>query len=375
VGIAGKAPGFWVDQRRKVSEAEALTLMTVVEGLSQSPFPNPDFWIAKTDYEALFRDYFVKVKGDPEILLVAGIVNRDDQLQWRSLYRLPEGIIDDVAPGSSELRVLSHTGEVVYSQSFNLLFVNPEAETETDVTAFMMAIPYPSDAAMLQVRRDGRVLSEVNLNTKLLRDAVNTVPDIGFAGDPAQSRTDLHAEIDQIESLLATGKSIQAQQVLRDVLLPHIESTLVGYVATSPLQLEKTQMLEVVDSVLERVTNFVDEHTPINITIAIKPGSEVAPINPKSNGNTPVAILTTADFDASTVDPSSTHFGRNGTEAPATKHGMEDVNQDGKLDLVIHFSTKAMGIVCGDTTAKLTGATKSGQSIVGSGAIKTTGCK
>jgi hypothetical protein len=177
--------------------------------------------------------------------------------------------------------------------------------------------------------------------------------------------------------LLTAGKSIQAEQMLRDVLRPHLESALVGYMPANPLQMEKAEILALVGSMIERVENFPDTSTPapISVTIMIKPGSDLAAINPVSNGDTAVAILTTASFDASTVDPSSTRFGLSGTEAPATKYSMEDVNQDGKLDLVVHFSTKATGVICGDTSAQLTGTTRSGQSIVGSGAIKTPGCK
>ena len=39
--------------------------------------------------------------------------------------------------------------------------------------------------------------------------------------------------------------------------------------------------------------------------IDIKPGSDPNPINPGSNGLIPVAILSSEDFDATTVDPAT----------------------------------------------------------------------
>lgn len=95
----------------------------------------------------------------------------------------------------------------------------------------------------------------------------------------------------------------------------------------------------------------------------------------KSKGVIPVAILTTDDFDATTVDPLSVEFGPAGAiEAHGTGH-IEDADGDGDLDLVLHFKTQEGGIQCGDTEASLTGETFGGQAIEGSDSVKTVGCK
>jgi hypothetical protein len=113
----------------------------------------------------------------------------------------------------------------------------------------------------------------------------------------------------------------------------------------------------------------------IKIAIDIKPGSEPAPINPKSKGKIPVAILTTDTFDATTVNPATARFGATGTEAAPVLVAVEDVNGDGRPDLLLHFNTQDTGIQCGDTSASLTGKTFSGQAIQGSDSIQTVGCK
>jgi hypothetical protein len=111
------------------------------------------------------------------------------------------------------------------------------------------------------------------------------------------------------------------------------------------------------------------------VAVDIKPGSFPNSINPRSKGVIPVAILTTDTFDATTVDPLSVKFGPDGaTEAHGRGH-RQDVNRDGKKDLVLHFRTQDTGIVCGDTSASLTGKTFSGQAIKGSDWIRTVGCK
>jgi parallel beta-helix repeat protein len=111
------------------------------------------------------------------------------------------------------------------------------------------------------------------------------------------------------------------------------------------------------------------------VSIDVKPGSDSNSINPKSNGVIPVAILTTANFDAASVDPLSVKFGPNGAMEAHGQGHHEDVDGDGDLDLLLHFKTAESGIQCGDTTVSLTGVTYSGQAITGSDAIEIVGCE
>jgi hypothetical protein len=111
----------------------------------------------------------------------------------------------------------------------------------------------------------------------------------------------------------------------------------------------------------------------ILVRLDIKPGSFPNSINPRNRGVVPVAILTTDTFDTTTVDPMSVKFGPNG--AVESNSSLEDVNGDGRLDLVLKFSTQATGIKCGDTSASVTGTTIDGQVIKGADSINTVGCK
>ena len=54
----------------------------------------------------------------------------------------------------------------------------------------------------------------------------------------------------------------------------------------------------------------VTQIAPPRVEIDIKPGSDPNSINLRSKGVIPVAILTTEDFDATTVDPLSVEFGQ-----------------------------------------------------------------
>ena len=111
-----------------------------------------------------------------------------------------------------------------------------------------------------------------------------------------------------------------------------------------------------------------------SIDIDIKPESYPNIINLKSNGVIPVAILTTDDFDATTVDPLSVSFGPNDALEAHGKGHIQDVDGDGDLDLMLHFKTQAAGIECEDTEVGLTGKTFDGQIVEGFDSIHIVKC-
>ncbi len=105
-----------------------------------------------------------------------------------------------------------------------------------------------------------------------------------------------------------------------------------------------------------------------NLLIDIKPGSTKNPINPKSRGKIPVAILGTAIFNPVTdLSQDSLTFGRTGVEPSLHRRGNdlpncgeEDVNGDGFADLVCHFETEFAGFQNGDTKGFLRGQLNDG---------------
>ena len=121
------------------------------------------------------------------------------------------------------------------------------------------------------------------------------------------------------------------------------------------------------------------------VAIDIKPGSGPNSINCKNKkGVIPVAILTSNEFDATSVDHTTVRFGKEGTEASEThvkektgevKRHEEDVDKDGEIDLVFHFRFNETGLDCEDTEAWLTGETFDGQAIEGKDAIRVVGGK
>ncbi len=82
--------------------------------------------------------------------------------------------------------------------------------------------------------------------------------------------------------------------------------------------------------------------SPDAITIDIKPGSDPNSINLRSKGVVPVALLSTPEFDATTIleDGGDVYF----AGAIAIRLNIEDVDGDGIDDVICHFKTQELDL-------------------------------
>jgi hypothetical protein len=129
---------------------------------------------------------------------------------------------------------------------------------------------------------------------------------------------------------------------------------------------------------LPNIYGFVAETTMSEITVIpidIRPGGFPNSINPFSKGVIPVAIMSTPNFDAMSVDTASVRFGISGTEAVARHFAFEDVDGDNDLDMILHFNTEDTNISCGSMSAVITGMTLDGHRFMGMDSVHTVGCK
>jgi hypothetical protein len=118
----------------------------------------------------------------------------------------------------------------------------------------------------------------------------------------------------------------------------------------------------------------IEFQSGIRVVIDIRPRDDSNSINLKSNGIISVAILSTENFDASSVNPSTVKFGPNEASVRGRAH-LRDVDSDGDLDLVLAFATGKTGVSCDDTSMFLSGKTFQGERIFGSDSIILRGCK
>ncbi len=107
----------------------------------------------------------------------------------------------------------------------------------------------------------------------------------------------------------------------------------------------------------------------VEVTLDVKPDGDPNSINLKSRGVTPVAILGSADYDVAEVDVASLALGPNGA-APAKAGSYEDVNDDGLVDLVLHFKTQDIGLTDGSVEVTLTGKMNDDTEIEGTDSVR-----
>jgi len=99
---------------------------------------------------------------------------------------------------------------------------------------------------------------------------------------------------------------------------------------------------------------------PTPVTIDIKPGNAQNKVKLSSQGVLAVAVLTTADFDASLFAPEMAHLNDANTAmdasctgASAQRWSLDDENGDGRLDLVFFFKTQDLNLTVNSTAATL----------------------
>ncbi len=121
------------------------------------------------------------------------------------------------------------------------------------------------------------------------------------------------------------------------------------------------------------VAKLLKEASIVEAVIDIKPGTFPNSLNLKSNGSVPVAILGSEDFDATEVDPASVTL--EGASINQNKNGtfqvsLQDVNGDGRLDMVAQFPTRDLLLTSTDTDATLEGQTNDALPFQGTDSVR-----
>lgn len=105
------------------------------------------------------------------------------------------------------------------------------------------------------------------------------------------------------------------------------------------------------------------------VPIDIKPDGVPNTLNPRSHGVVPIAILTTEQFDATSIDLTSLRFGVTGKEAAVLRAVFDDVDDDGDTDLLVFFRSLDTAIDCETLFTYISGLTTTGVSIAGTDSV------
>ena len=130
--------------------------------------------------------------------------------------------------------------------------------------------------------------------------------------------------------------------------------------------LTKLRVCASIDGEIVEVYDLTATGCPwIEVEIDIEPWSCPNSLNLGSKGVVPVAVLTTGDFDASTIDTDTVRF----ADASPVKWNMKDVDDDGDRDMLFHLKTQELNLDETSTEAILTGETTDGTPIKGTDTV------
>ena len=125
---------------------------------------------------------------------------------------------------------------------------------------------------------------------------------------------------------------------------------------------------------LSTIVGLIPETIPV--TIDIRPESFPNPVNTRSRGVIPIAILGSNGFDVANLIPATLTFGPDGagpahdlTDPGILSGHTGDINHDGYPDLIFHVRQQDSGITSDDEQACVGGETTGGTPIVGCDAI------
>jgi hypothetical protein len=113
----------------------------------------------------------------------------------------------------------------------------------------------------------------------------------------------------------------------------------------------------------------------LHVRMDIRPGRLANRIDPASDRNVQVAMLSDEVFDVRSVVADTVRFGATGTEAAPVTSVFRDVDGDGDIDGVLRFRIQDTDIQCEQTSALLTGQTSNGDTFAASDTIRTIRCR
>jgi len=248
--------GFWVSEHKEISNGVCFMGYAPPKHSFDYSSTRPS-WICNEDYIDLFKKFRVS-ETDPDVLLLSGIIFKNGTVKLHSSYFVESGIADDIIQGDYSIQILDADGQTLNEIKFYApfeMYIETIGVVETDFTGFTFAIPYPKDAAIIFLKYEDEILMEFNPNTKLLHDAIDSIPDYGFADNSEQRRNALHNKIDAVENMLEENNIEEAKEKLEYDIKDKIEKWLLDeYQKEQPTQLSKDEMMNLIDEMLYRLS-------------------------------------------------------------------------------------------------------------------------
>jgi hypothetical protein len=248
--IPGTTSGFWLEPdppRGRIENAGDV--------MSQKDSGWP-LWFARDDYEHLFYQ-LLQNQTDPEILLVSGVLWKEGRIDLGTWYYLPAGTATPSDSGQFAVRVFDGNGTPLSEFQFQPQFVlhrDPGGDGPTNGMPIVVKVPFPANAARVEIVSGSNTLAAVNPVSKLLLDAVRAIPEQAFVGQHVEQATTLVNKVKAFETIMGHDGIGAALNKLQNDIRPHVETWLAaGYEKTNPLEVSKAELLQLIDNLIARL--------------------------------------------------------------------------------------------------------------------------
>ncbi|HLD59035.1 MAG TPA: CARDB domain-containing protein [archaeon] len=154
--------GFWVDcndswcgNKERINAASLMSYQSGELGK----------WIAKDEYTHLLNLFMIPHTEPEQVLLLSGTVDKNNTVELDPWY-LVDGYPSEIEAGPYSIQVLDSNEQVLNDINFNVNFLpyaNPPIDT--NVTAFVFAIPYNTDTNKVIVKYDGLIKAERQISS------------------------------------------------------------------------------------------------------------------------------------------------------------------------------------------------------------------
>jgi hypothetical protein len=224
-------------------------------GIGRYPTLPTERWTTPQEFAELFRQ-FRSAPPDPPTLLITGSISQTGSATFDRIYRSEVGTLSTPHDGDGIIRLVDDQGTVLAQLTFPFDFtVLTDPPVTADEVPFGFALPDYPNAARVEVLRSGVLEGVVDVRSKLLRDAVESLPDNAFVNGNTARKTALLNKVDAFERQLAAGAKNGALNNLRNDIRKTLSDWLIdGYQTTSPLQYTKAAILNLVDDLSGRLT-------------------------------------------------------------------------------------------------------------------------
>ncbi|MDG6219542.1 MAG: hypothetical protein QCI00_08895, partial [Candidatus Thermoplasmatota archaeon] len=256
--------GIWVNEKQFMSYKMCFMNSGQIFSSSRLTSASLDRWVCDDDYEDLFVSFLTSYTPTTSlpftkdnVILCSGVVYKNGTIDLMPTYFVENGFADEVPSGDYSLKMFDMNEDVISEILFDVQFfvtADSSGTIETDFSGFAFVASYPEETTSISIEHEGETLVKFNPHSKLLHDAVDSIPDEGFAKNPNQRRNTLHNKIDAFEKLLDERSYEEAQLKLEGDIKDKVEKWVVDdYQTDNPLQLSKEEVLALISEEEARI--------------------------------------------------------------------------------------------------------------------------